>query len=259
MSETDGLLAEAQIESDDNQQQTPEETISHMQPETDAPIDAQSAETGDEENTRPEWLPEKFKTAEDMAGAYAELQKKFSQGKHKAPDQYDQSVFMDAGIPEDDELYSTYRDWAKDNGISQDAFDQLAGKFIEMAGAETEQAEISYKEEYEKLGPNADMTIKSMTQWAQSLVNKGVWGQDDFDEFKIMGGTAQGIRALQKIRSYYGDKAIPVDVGNVDGAPSKEELQSMISKPEYQSDPAYRAKVEKMFETVYGTEQYSAI
>jgi hypothetical protein len=103
------------------------------------------------------------------------------------------------------------------------------------------------------------MTIKSMTQWAQSLVNKGVWGQDDFDEFKIMGGTAQGIRALQKIRSYYGDKAIPVDVGNVDGAPSKEELQSMISKPEYQSDPAYRAKVEKMFEAVYGTEQYSAI
>lgn len=257
MSETEGLLATAEAESDDNQQQA-EETISHLPPDTEASPDAEAVAT-EETDTRPEWLPEKFKSAEDLAGAYAELQKKFSQGKHKVPDDYDQSVFSDAGIPEDDELYSTYLDWAKDNGISQNAFDQLAGKFIELAGGQAEQAEISYKEEYEKLGPNADATIKGMTQWAQSLVNKGVWGQDDFDEFKIMGGTAQGLKALQKIRSYYGDKQIPIDVGPVDGAPSKDELQSMISKPEYQTDPAYRAKVEKLFDKVYGTEDYTAV
>jgi len=257
MSETEGLLAEAQIEGDDNQQQA-DETISHMQPDAEA-VNAEAVATEEESDARPEWLPEKFNTAEDLANAYSELQKKFSQGKHKAPDEYDQSVFTQAGIPEDDELYSTYRDWAKDNGISQDAFDQLAGKFIELAGSEAEQAEISYQEEYKKLGANADATIKSMTQWAQSLVNKGVWGQDDFEEFKIMGGTAQGIKALQKIRSYYGDRPIPIDVGPVDGAPSKDELQSMISKPEYQTDPAFRAKVERMFEQVYGTEQYSAV
>lgn len=257
MSETEGLLATAEVEGDDNQQQT-EETISHLPPDTDASPDAEAVAT-EETDTRPEWLPEKFKSAEDLAGAYAELQKKFSQGKHKVPDDYDQSVFSDAGIPEDDELYSTYLDWAKDNGISQNAFDQLAGKFIELAGGQAEQAEVSYQEEYQKLGPNADATIKGMTQWAQSLVNKGVWGQDDFDEFKIMGGTAQGLKAFQKIRSYYGDKGIPIDVGPVDGAPSKDELQSMIAKPEYQSDPAYRAKVEKLFDKVYGTEDYTTV
>ena len=52
-------------------------------------------------------------------------------------------------------------------------------------------------------------------------------------------------------------QAHPVDVGPVEGAPSKEELLAMVGKPEYKSDPAYRAKVEKAFEQVYGTEDYT--
>jgi hypothetical protein len=257
MNETDGLLAEAQIEGDDNQQQAEETTISHIKPDNETiASDDVAAEAADE---RPEWLPEKFKSPEDLAKGYAELQKQFSQGKHKAPETYDDSIFKEAGIEDDDELYSTYKDWAKENGVSQAAFEQLASKFIDMAGAEADTAEISYKEEYEKLGKNADVVIKSMTDWASSLVRKGVWSESDFEEFKFMGGTAQGLKALQKIRSYYGDKPIPVDVGPIDGAPSKDELMSMVGKPEYQSDPAYRAKVEKLFEQAYGSDEYSTI
>ncbi len=256
MNETDGLLADAQVESDDNQQQA-EETISHVKPDGETvSSDAVASEAATEEG-KPEWLPEKFNTGEDLAKAYSELQKKFSQGKHKAPEEYDESVFAEAGIPEDDELYTAYKDWAKENGISQSAFEELAGKFISMAGDEAEAADISYKEEYEKLGNNADAIIKSMSDWASGLVRKGVWSEDDFEEFKIMGGTAQGMRALQKVRSYYGDKAIPVDVAPLAGAPSKDELMAMVGKPEYQTDPTYRMKVEKMFEQAFGNDEYS--
>lgn len=257
MSETDGLLAEAQVEGDDNQQQA-DNSISHIKPDGETiASDAVASETTEPE--RPEWLPEKFNSGEDLAKAYGELQKKFSQGKHKAPEQYDESVFKDAGIPEDDELYATYKDWAKENGISQSAFEELAAKFIDMAGAEAEAGEISFKEEYEKLGKNADAVIKSMTDWASSLVRKGIWSEDDFEEFKIMGGTAQGLRALQKVRNYYGDKTIPVDIAPVAGAPSKDELMAMVGSPQYQTDPAYRMKVEKLFEQAYGSDEYSAI
>ena len=256
MNDTDGLLAEAQVEGDDNQQQADESAISHLE---DGAQTASEEVTQNEEPERPEWLPEKFKTAEDLASAYSELQKKFSQGKHKAPEDYDTSIFEEAGIGDDDPLYNVYRDWAKENGVSQDAFEQLAGTFIQMAQGESQQAEISYKEEYEKLGPNADVTIKSMTDWASSLVRKGVWSDADFEEFKIMGGTAQGLRALQKIRSYYGDKPVPIDVAPTSDAPSKDELMAMVAKPEYQTDPAFRAKVERMFENVYGGQEYSAI
>jgi len=267
MNETEGLMAQAQVEAEDNQQ--PEETtISHIQPEAGpASLDDVTVANEDEEVefSKPEWYPDKFwnedegPDLENLVKSYNELQKKFSQGKHKAPEQYDDSLFKDANIPDDDPLLATYRDWAKDNGISQSAFDELANSFIAMAQQENEQAEISYQDELAKLGPNADATIKSMTDWAQGLVRKGVWSEGDFEEFKIMGGTAQGLKALQKVRSYYGDRPIPVDMTPVDGAPSKEELNAMVGKPEYLTDPAYRAKVERMFEQVYGTQEYSAI
>ena len=267
MNEEEGLMAQAQAEAEDNQQ--PEEsTISHIQPEAGpASLDDVTVAGEDEELefSRPDWYPDKFWSDDDgpdlenLVKSYNELQKKFSQGKHKAPEQYDDSLFKDANIPDDDPLLATYRDWAKDNGISQSAFDELANSFIAMAQQENEQAEISYQDELAKLGPNADATIKSMTDWAQGLVRKGVWSEGDFEEFKIMGGTAQGLKALQKVRSYYGDRPIPVDMTPVDGMPSKEELNAMVGKPEYLTDPAYRAKVEKMFEQVYGTQEYSAI
>ena len=101
-------------------------------------------------------------------------------------------------------------------------------------------------EEKKQLGPNADARINGMVKWASSLVQKGVWGKDDFEEFKVMGGTAKGISALEKIRSSY-EGRIPTQSAPVDGAPSKEELYAMVGDEKYQTDPSYRAKVEKAF------------
>ena len=263
MSETEGLMAQAEVESEsENNQQTEENTIDHLVDENGQapqPVEADSEEV---EMERPDWFPEKFWSEEDgpdlesLTKSYAELQKKFSQGKHKAPEQYETTIFTEANIPEDDALLNTYTDWAKKHGISQGAFEELATQFVEMAGEEANLEKISYDEELKKLGPNADATIKSMTEWAQGLVRKGVWGEDDFEEFKIMGGTAQGLRALQKVRSFYGDQPIPVDVGPAEGLPSKDELTAMVGKPEYATDPTYRNKVEKLFEQVYGKADY---
>ena len=50
---------------------------------------------------RPEWLPEKFKTPEDLAKSYSELEKKMT---NKIPESYDWSITKDFGlddIPED--------------------------------------------------------------------------------------------------------------------------------------------------------------
>jgi len=261
--EQDGGLLDSAAVADEAADKEPE-SISHVEPTGEQPQQAAPQEDKPEEElTRPDWYPEKFwdekegPDLENLSKAYNELLKKFSQGKHKVPENYDDKIFRDANVPEDDELYNTYKTWAKENGVSQSAFEELASKFIEMSKGQAEQMKVSYQEEHKKLGPNADATIKSMTEWAQGLVRKGVWGQDDFEEFKIMGGTADGLRALQKIRSYYGDQTVPVDIGPPAGAPSKDELLAMVGKPEYSSDPAYRAKVEKLFEQVYGGQQYS--
>ncbi len=262
MSEDEGLMAQASVESEDNQQPE-QEAISHLEPDNQPSVaDTTIAAEGEEiEFTRDEWFPEKFwndesgPDIENLAKSYSELQKKFSQGKHKAPENYDTKFFSDANIEEGDPLLSTYSSWAKENGISQAAFEELGAKFVELAGEVEAEEQLSFEEEYKALGQNADLTIKSMTEWAQGLVRKGVWGEDDFEEFKIMGGTAQGIKALQKVRNYYGDQTVPTSVGEPEGAPSKEELGAMVADPRYTTDPAYRGKVEKLFEQIYGNQQ----
>ena len=62
MNETEGLLADAQPESDDNQQQAEEQSISHLQPDTEPSLDDVTLATEDDEVTfeRPEWYPDKF-------------------------------------------------------------------------------------------------------------------------------------------------------------------------------------------------------
>ena len=49
------------------------------------------AELPQDQSDRPEWLPEKFKSAEDMAKAYSELEKKMGAGAKEDTDEAEQS------------------------------------------------------------------------------------------------------------------------------------------------------------------------
>ena len=215
-------------------------------------------EDDDEPLERPDWWPENFWKKDDdspdlegIAKSWADLRKKISQGKHKAPEDgnYDTSAFGET--PDDDPLRQHVLGWAKDYGISQSALDDLVGQVVEMGMGNAQQAEINTQEEMKLLGPNAEARINGMVKWASNLVNKGVWSTDDFEEFKVMGGTARGIAALEKLRASY-EGRIPTETTPVEGTPSKEELQQLVADPKYQTDPAYRKKVERAFQQVYG-------
>ena len=203
--------------------------------------------------TKPEYLPDNFWDGEKgeanyeaMAKSWSDLRKMVSQGKHKAPDggKYDTSAL---GIKdtEADPLAKGYVEWASKWGISQAAFDELATNVNKMA-ADMQPPEVDTKAEMAALGPNANAVINGMVEWGRGLVNKGIWSKDDFEEFKIMGGTARGLTALMKVRSAY-EGRVPVDVAPLEGAPSKEELYAMVADPKYKTDAAYRQKVEKLF------------
>jgi hypothetical protein len=245
-----GLLDSVSIADENEVQQNPVATeIAHKvaPEEDDGPLE------------RPDWWPENFwkkdnsePDLEGIAKSWMDLRKQISQGKHKAPEggNYDTAVFGD--IPEDDPVRSHVLGWAKEYGISQAAFDKLVGDVVSMGGDQQMQAQRSVAEEKAALGPNADAIINGMTDWARGLVRKGVWGKDDFEEFKVFGGTAKGILAMSKLREAYEGTRIPKDSVPVEGAPSKDELYAMVGDPKYQSDPAYRAKVEKLFMANFG-------
>ena len=228
---------------------TPAETeISHAAPDPEA----QAAEPME----RPDWWPEKFwqkddnePMLEEIAKSYSELEKKFRNGEHKAPDEYAMDVFN--GQTQDDPVVGAYVEWASKHGINQEAFNELASNILAFSQNEAEQMQISLEQERSALGPNADAVIKNMATWGKGFVDKGIWGNEDFEEFKIWGGTAAGIKALQKLRSSY-EGRVPVETAPSQDMPSKDELYEMVGKPEYKTDPAYRRKVEKMFEQAFG-------
>ena len=114
-------------------------------PQKDAPVAVHEAPQGDpaaasddEPLERPDYYPEKFwdedgPDVEKLAKSYAELEKKFKAGKHKAPEEYDVSSLADQGLDSDDPTVAVYQDWAKENGISQGAFEDLAGRVLALA------------------------------------------------------------------------------------------------------------------------------
>jgi hypothetical protein len=247
--ESTGLLDGATTEVEEaSSEDTQKVEIDHRDP-----AEVTAKEEDDEPLERPDWWPENFWKAEEaepdleaIAKSWTDLRKQISQGKHKAPTdgKYDASAFGDT--PEDDPVRQHVMSWASENQISQAALDQLVGQVVEMNQNQAENYSINLEQERKALGPNADARINGMVKWASGLVNKGVWSQDDFEEFKVMGGTARGIAALEKLRASY-EGRVPVESTPVEGAPSKEELYAMVGDERYQTDPSFRKKVERAF------------
>jgi hypothetical protein len=206
---------------------------------------------------RPDWLPENFWNPERgepnvqaMAKSYSDLRKMVSQGKHKPPPD---GKYAAQGLPED--VAPALTEFASKWGLPQAAFEELAARTADIAQLNAAPT-IDPATEKKLLGPNADAQINGMVNWARGLVNRGVWGPEDFDEFKVMGGTARGLKALMKMREAF-EGRIPIETQPMEGAPTDDELRSMIGNVAdpnnpYVKDAAYRAKVERLFAQRYG-------
>ena len=238
----DGVSVTDEKQNETNQQQV---AIDHK------PADPAAAGPAE----RPEWMPENFwkdgnPDYEGLAKSWRDLRGKISKGAHNAPadGKYDLSSFGDAT---DNPMANALSSWAKDNGLSQAQFDDLVGQLQTQAKEIMGNDMIDPAAELQKLGPNGRAMVDGMVDWARGLVNKGVWSAEDFEEFKIMGGTARGLNALVKIREAY-EGRVPIESAPLDGAPTKEELYQMVADPKYKTDAAYRQKVERLFNQVMG-------
>ena len=254
-------MAEAQAEIQETTEQTGlldnvkiEEEVEEVEEELDH-IDKNAS------GERPDWLPDRFwdedKGAdyEGLAKSQQELYKKLRGGKHDAPEDgnYDLKFASDK-IAEDDDLMTKFKTMASDRGLTQDDFESIVGLVLETMPEEKEGPEEKFDMDAEmsKLGPNAEAITNGLVKWAEGLVRQGAWTGDDFEEFKVFGGTANGIRALNRLRNYYGEKDIPVNATpDSESMPTEGELREMVADPRYNTDTNYRNKVSKAFAAVY--------
>lgn len=240
-----GLLDNVQVDDpNSNKEVNPSATaVDHR-----AEPPGQPAPTGPKE--RPDWLPENFwkdgkEDYESLAKSWKDLRAKISKGEHNAPadGKYKLDAFGD-GYDDQNPIAGTLAGWAKENGLSQAQFDDLAGKLSAQARELMEQETIDPAAELKALGPNANAIIGGMVDWARGLVKKEILSKEDFEEFKIMGGTARGLNVLMKIRSAY-EGRVPIDPAPLDEGMNRTKLEEYIKDPRWNSDPAWRQARER--------------
>jgi len=225
-------------------------------PQEDAPIpvheqpqeEMQSSDDDDGPLERPEYYPAKFwdedgPDVEKLAKSYAELEKKFKSGKHKAPEQYDISSLADQGLDSDDPTVAVYQDWAKENGISQDAFEDLAGRVLSMAKDEQESIQYDQRAEMEKLGSNASEKI----QMTERILQKAPLNNSEREAIAYSLNNADSINAFLKYHQAITNENIPIKPVVEQQDFTREDLESAIADPRWKTDAAWRTKMERQW------------
>ena len=222
-------------------------------PQEDAPVAVHeepqgepAAASDDEPLERPDYYPEKFwdedgPDVEKLAKSYAELEKKFKAGKHKAPEEYDVSSLADQGLDSDDPTVAVYQDWAKENGISQDAFEDLAGRVLSMSKDEQESIEYDQRAEMEKLGSNASEKI----QMTERILQKAPLNNSEREAIAYSLNNADSINAFLKYHQAITNENIPIKQTVPEQEITKEELDSWTGDSRWKTDPSWRAPRER--------------
>lgn len=232
-----------------------EESIDHLVQSEEKPVD-ENIEWGE----RPEWMPEQFwddesgPDLESMAKSYQELRSKMSSGKHKAPKdgKYDIASLTDHGVDEDDPLLGEFKGFAKENGLSQDQFEQITQMYVQHMGDMFDKTETDKQTEIAKLGRNGEKVIGGLNQWLTKLGTSGALSHEEVDAIATKADNAQFITALNKIRQSYGEQPIPDSSIQEGGGETRADLDAMVGDPRYGKDMAYTQKVERKFMEHFG-------
>ena len=239
--EADAPLINVNKEQEENPQEAP--IAIHEQPKEEAAAtdDAEALE-------RPDYYPEKFwnddgPDVEKLAKSYAELEKKFKSGKHKAPEKYDVSGLSDQGLDADDPTVAVYQDWAKENGISQDAFEDLAGRVLGLSQQEQESVEINQRNEIQKLGKNAQEKI----QMVERSLMKASLTNSERDSLAQSLNNADSINAFVKYHQSLTNENIPITPAVNQPDMTRADLEVAIADPRWKTDAPWRTKIEKQW------------
>ena len=216
---------------------------------------------------RPDEVPEKFWDAEkgelrrdSLLKSYKELEAKV--GDKKAPDEYkidlneDLKKLFHEETAEKDPLLNWFKGYAKDNNFSQEMFNGALEGFAKSSAefmAENSPPDIDPKAEIEKLGKNGQAIVNNHVEFLSGMFKRGEFSEDEMQEVLILTETADGVKALGKLRAHYGESQnIPLNLGSDGGVKSAEELQKLIGSTKYGQDSEYTAMVDKEYERKYG-------
>ena len=227
---------------------------------------AEQIEQNNQSGERPEWLPEKFNSAEDMAKAYASLEQKMGSGEQEEEytEEVEEELVDEEELPDGGDVEEVLDNAGLDFDVFQQEYNEL-GELSEEAYEVLEEAgfprslvdnyiqgqealnSVNTEAMYDVVG--GESNYEQMTAWASENMSEG-----DIDAFNasIETGDPDLMRfAIQGLEARYrsevgnepqliqGDNA-PVSGGKFDSAA---ELTAAMRDPRYAKDSAYRNAV----------------
>lgn len=198
---------------------------------------------------RPDWLPEKFKSLQDLSKSYNEVEKRLHQELHKAPEKYD---FTKADwVDPEYEPFSELADFAKKNHVSQDVMD----KMLDTVGKYLNEFTSDMEEERSQLGPDARERLEVLNNWAKSNLS-----EESYFALTSNMRTASAVKAIEELRNKMLGNNTLIPTGNentVDGGLTVSDIeQEMVDNlDKYQKDAKYRAEIKRKIETALQREQ----
>jgi len=198
---------------------------------------------------RPDYYPQKFwdedgPDVEKLAKSYAELEKAFKAGKHKAPeDGYNVEDLVDRGLDLEDPATIAYQEWAQKYGISQQAFEELAGNILEMNGEAESAMQYDQQQEMQKLGNKAQEKIT----YLENHITKAPLNQAERNALAMSLNNADSINAMVKFIQGYTNEGIPTEPVVATPEMNVQDLRQAIADPRWQSDPVWRTKIEQQW------------
>lgn len=200
---------------------------------------------------RPEWLPEKFKTPEELAASYAELEKKI--GAAPKPVDIKPAEAEAKGI----DLKALSGEFAREGKLSEASMKTLADKgftaeqvstYIDGLNAQSTQTRASFAEI-----AGGDETLSSVLKWAQTSLSQEEQaaynslleaGNLSVAKIAFKGIVAQYTEAVGKDPSLITGATVPGMTG-IKPFASQAQVTAAMSDKRYATDPAYRAQIAK--------------
>lgn len=247
---------EAQAPATENTQTQQQGHLLDTTADNTAPVDtvptAEEQQQGEASKDRPEWLPEKFKTPEDLAKSYSELEKKVS--GNKAPDKYDWSMTKDLGLDEvtpelDQEITQVFKqaNFTQDQVKTAMALysDQLAKLQSQMQSAPVADLQAESKTLKNSWGDEYQTRLEAVKKFSTTLPER-VLNMPLID-------TAEGIQFLESLME---NNRMPNPISNTQAAPQqdinsvREQIREMRADPKFKlppGDPVNDVHMKKLY------------
>lgn len=191
---------------------------------------------------RPEWLPEKYKTGEDLAKAYKELESKLGtkeedfrakfmeeiqseafKDRPETAGDYQLPDFVDQEQAVDNELLRWWSEHSFENGYSQDEFQKGLEMYMQASMSDVPDPDV----EMQKLGDNANARVEAAALFANQFFT-----EEHMPAIERLTETADGLQALEFIMEKMKSPSVNVDSNPV-GQITEEGLRAMMEDERY--------------------------